>query len=252
MQKLTLALTLSTLIPSSHAQTLTAPDWALPGSPTHKQVPPPAAFHRPSRIFATPIGIFHAQADIGSALVPSTATFNPSLGQYTITSAGYNIWYSRDEFRYLYNQMSGDISLAADLTFPGSEPPSDRKAVLILRQNLNDDSPEAIVAEHATGMVHLATRASTGANIQDMQFRFAGPLLSSPLPHRIGIEKHGDDFTLYVSLQGEPLHPFGPPIHLHLTAPFFVGIGFTSHDPIHTDTAILSNVTLKNQANDLH
>ena len=46
------------------------PDWALPGSATHKQVPPPADFHRPSRNFDTPIGVFEGQSDIGGALVP--------------------------------------------------------------------------------------------------------------------------------------------------------------------------------------
>src|SRR5260221_14732624 len=34
----------------------TVPDWSLPGSSTHKQVPPPSDFHRPSKNFNTPIG----------------------------------------------------------------------------------------------------------------------------------------------------------------------------------------------------
>jgi hypothetical protein len=34
--------------------------------------------------------------------------------QYTVTSAGYNIWYTRDQFRYLWKKMSGDVSFAAD------------------------------------------------------------------------------------------------------------------------------------------
>jgi hypothetical protein len=36
------------------------PDWAQPGSATHVQVPPLADFHRPSRNFDTPIGVFMA------------------------------------------------------------------------------------------------------------------------------------------------------------------------------------------------
>src|ERR1035441_4500503 len=50
----------------------TVPDWALPGSATHKQVPPPADFHRPSQNFNTPIGVFEGQSDIGSAVVPGS------------------------------------------------------------------------------------------------------------------------------------------------------------------------------------
>ncbi len=100
------------------AQTPEVPDWALPSSATHKQYPPPADFHRPSKNFDTPIGIFQGQSDIGGALVPGSASYDPATKQYTINSAGYNIWYTRDEFRYLWKKMSGDISLAGDASFP--------------------------------------------------------------------------------------------------------------------------------------
>ena len=103
------------------------PDWALPGSPTHVQVPPPADFHRASRNFDTPIGVFDGQSDIGAAVVPGGASFDASTKQYTVRSAGYNIWYSRDEFRYLWKKMSGDVSLAADVMFPDPIAYDDRK-----------------------------------------------------------------------------------------------------------------------------
>ena len=65
---------------------------------------------------------------------------------------------------------------------------------------------------------------------------------------RIGIEKRGDEFSLYVSLEGEPLHQFGPPIDLHIEGPFYVGIGFCSHLPDKSDTALFSNVVMENTA----
>jgi hypothetical protein len=95
-----------------NAQTTPAPavpSWAQPGSPTHTQVAPPPDFHRPSKNFDTPIGVFEGQSDIGSALVPGSASYDASTGQYTINSAGYNVWYTRDEFRYLWKKMSGDV-----------------------------------------------------------------------------------------------------------------------------------------------
>src|ERR1700761_7370134 len=102
----------------AQAQTPVVPDWAQPGSPTHVQVPPPADFHRPSKTFETPIGIFDGQSDVGAALVPGNGTYDSATKQYTVESAGYNIWYQRDEFRFLWKKMSGDVSLAADATFP--------------------------------------------------------------------------------------------------------------------------------------
>jgi len=255
---LVLALAAATL----HAQqTPEVPDWAQPGSPTHKQVPPPADFHRPSRTSNTPIGIFEGQSDIGSAVVPGNSSYDPAIRQYTIHSAGYNIWYSRDEFRFLWKKMSGDVSLAADVSFPDPKGYNDRKGVLVIRQNLDDDSPEAMAGQHGTGMTHLAARLSKGANFRDYEYRIAAVgLPSNPnpssrvdlAPKRIGLEKHGDEISLYISVEGEPLHQFGPPIHLHFDGPFYVGIGFTSHLPATSDTGVLSNVVLENSAGKVH
>ena len=243
------------------AQTPAVPDWALPGSETHTQVSPPADFHRPTVTSNKSIGIFEGQSDIGAALVPGSSSYNPDTKQYTITSAGYNVWYIRDEFRYLWKKMSGDVSLAADISYPDTLGFGDRKALLVIRQSLDDDSKEALVALHGEGMIHLAWRPEKGQRIKDMEYRIGSrgglPGGKSPddlvIAHakRIGIEKHGDLFTLFVSMAGEPMHQFGAPIQLHINEPFYVGIGFCSHLPDKADIAILSNVVLVNTAGEV-
>jgi hypothetical protein len=241
------------------AQALAAPAWAQPGSPGHPQVAPPPDFHRPSRNFDTPIGIFAGQSDIGSALVPGSATYDN--GRYTINSAGYNVWYTRDEFRFLWKMMSGDVSLAADISFPDPKGYGDRKAVLVIRQNLDDDGKEVIVALHGAGMIQLAQRAEKNVRVKDMEYRVGGrgrPGGASPdslvpvFAERIGVEKQGDAFALFVSLEGEPMHQFGPPITLHIDGPFYVGIGFCSHQPETSDTAVVSKVVLENSPGKVH
>jgi hypothetical protein len=238
-----------------------APAWAQPGSATHSQVAPPPDFHRPSRNSEIPIGVFDGQSDIGSALVAGSSSFDAATSQYTINSAGYNVWYTRDEFRYLWKRMSGDVSLAADIAYPDPKGYGDRKAVLMIRQSLDDDSKAAMVALHGAGMVHLAWRPERDVRVTDMEFRVGGrgrPGGQSPdslvtiTAKRIGIEKHGDEFSLWVSLDGEPMHQFGPPIKLHFDEPFYVGIGFASHLPETVDTAVLSNVVLENRAGQVH
>src|SRR5581483_1553686 len=104
-------------------------------SATHKQVPPPADFHRPTVIFSDKIGAFDAQADVGGPLAPGSASYDATSGTYTINSAGYNIWYQRDEFRFLWKKMSGDVSMAADASFPTKDGFGDRKVVLVIRQS---------------------------------------------------------------------------------------------------------------------
>jgi hypothetical protein len=230
------------------------PDWAIPGSATHRQVPPPPDLHRETVTFKEPLNGFMV-SDVGAALVPGSSRFVD--GTYTITSAGYNIWYTRDEFRFLWKQMKGDVSLAADIAFPDPKGYGDRKAVLVIRQDLEDDSKQVVVALHGEGMIQLAQRPQKGALTKDREFRVGGrgrPEGRSPdslvtdIAKRIGIEKRGNRFALFVSLEGEPMTQFGPPITLDLQEPFYVGLGFCSHLPDVTDTATFSNVLLANKA----
>lgn len=243
------------------AQGEKVPDWAHPGSETHVQVSPPSDFHRPDRTTYEPIGIFDGQSDIGSAVVPGSSAYDSLTEKYTIISAGYNVWYVRDEFRYLWKKMSGDISLAADVNFPDSSGYYDRKALLVIRQSLDDDAKEVIVALHGDGMIHLAWRPEKGERIKDMEYRIGsrGALPGGKSPDdlvtahakRIGIEKKGDSFALFVSMDNEPMHQFGAPVKLKMNEPFYVGIGFCSHLPDKLDTGTLSHVILKNTAGEV-
>jgi hypothetical protein len=258
MQPARFASLLVLLAAPAAAQTTPIPDWALPDSPTHKQVAPPLDFHRDPVTLNKPIGVFENQTDVGAALAPGDASYDAADKSYTITSAGYNIWYTRDEFRYLWKKMSGDVSLAASITFPDPNGFGDRKAALVIRQSLNDDSVETLVAQHGAGMVHLARRETANTRIKDMEYRVGsrGGLPGGATPDslvtlhasRIGIEKRGDQFQLWISWQGEKMHPEGAPITLHIDGPFYVGIGFASHLPATVSTAKLSDVVLANKA----
>jgi hypothetical protein len=111
---------------------------------------------------------------------------------------------------------------------------------------------------HGDGMIHLAQRPAAGARVNDMEYRVGSrgylPGGTSPdslvVAHarRIGLEKKGDRFQLFVSLTGEPMQPWGPPFTLKIQGPFYVGIGFCSHQPTTLDTAVLSDVVLENKA----
>ncbi|MGD0498778.1 MAG: biopolymer transporter Tol [Bryobacteraceae bacterium] len=236
------------------------PEWAYPGSATHTQVAPPRDFRRPSKNFDTPIGVFEGQSDVGGAFIPGSASYDAGAKQYTINSAGYNIWYQRDEFRYLWKKMSGDVSLAGAVTFPYANGYGDRKVVFIIRQDLDDDSVEVMSTRHGAGLIHLAQRTEKGAQIRET-FHIAAPRPAAgagpdtPIPgaaNRIGIEKHGDVFALFIGREGGAMLQMGQTLTLHIDAPFYVGIGFCSHLPDKSDTGVVSNLVLENAAGKVH
>jgi hypothetical protein len=232
------------------------PDWAYPGTATHKQVPPPADFRRASKTTITPIGIFDGQTDVGSAIIPGSASYDAGTKQYTLKSAGYNIWYQRDEFQYLWKKMSGDVSLAGTVSFPDASGYGDRKVVFVIRKDLDDDSIEVMTARHGAGLIHLAQRTTKGGQI-GATFNLRAPRrpedapADAPVPTapwRIGIEKKGDVFSLFISENGEPMHQLGQTLTFHIDEPFYAGVGFASHTPDKSDTAVVSNVYLENAA----
>ncbi len=230
------------------------PDWALPGSATHKQVPPPADFHRATKTENKSIGIFAGQSDVGAALVTGSSKYNTATKKYTVVSAGYNVWYQRDEFRYLWKKMSGDISLATTIDFPDTAGYDDRKGFVVIRQDLDDDSKEVMVAIHGGGLMHLAWRSEKGKMMQETRVNHRGkglPDLVTGHVSRIGIEKHGNSFSLFVSVNGGPMKQVGEPVQLNIEGPFYVGIGFCSHLPATTDTAVFSDLVLENSAGKL-
>jgi hypothetical protein len=244
------------LVPPPAPPGVDVPDWALPGSVAHKQVAPPLDFHRASVTTSGTIGQFEAQTDIGGALAPGNASYDAASNAYTINSAGYNIWYQRDEFHYLWKKMSGDVSLAGTVMWPNLDDFHDRKVALVIRDSLDDDSRQIVAAQHGNGMVHIAWRAEKTGPMTDIEYRSArqpragtgeqGPQTFHPV--RFGIEKKGDAFQLYISWQGEPLHAEGAPVVFKTNGPFYAGVGFVSHLPANVLTAKVSNVVLENAA----
>jgi len=79
--------------------------------------------------------------------------------------------------------------------------------VLVIRQSLDDDSKQAVVALHGEGMIHIAYRPAKGARVKDMEYRVGsrGDLPGGKSPDslvtanakRIGIEKRGDELRAY-------------------------------------------------------
>jgi catechol 2,3-dioxygenase-like lactoylglutathione lyase family enzyme len=188
------------------------------------------------------LGLFEAQSDIGSVAPPGTASYDPGKSTYTLTAAGANTWYRVDDFHYLWKKAVGDLSLTADVSFPphtyGHEPDPHRKGLLMFRQTLDPGGIYVDVGVHGSALTALQYRRERGANTQDIE-------INAEAVRTVRLEKRGDVFTLFVSKNGEPLHPLGASIKLHLEEPFYVGLGAVSHDVNTTDKVQFAHVMLQ-------
>lgn len=184
------------------------------------------------------LGIFEGQSDIGTVLHPGSAAYDPSRNTYTLTGSGENMWLTKDAFHFLWKKSSGDISITADISFPKPGGNPHRKAVLILRQTLDEDAVYADAAIHGVGLTTLQYRPEAGAVTGDIE-------LNGNASKRVRLEKRGDYVTMLLSNNGEPLHPAGTSMRVPLSGAYYVGLGVCSHDKDTIETAEFSNVEIK-------
>lgn len=193
-----------------------------------------------TQIATGPLGVFDGQSDIGSVSPAGTLSYDSARDTYTLTAAGENIWFTVDPYHFVRKEMSGDVSLTADITFPDSSgsPNPHREAVLMFRQNLDAYSVYADAAQHGVGLMALPYRRTQGYTTKNTE-------LNIDPPKRVRLEKHGDVITMFVSLGGEPVDQVGASIKLPFEGPFYVGIGLCSHNAKVVEKAVLSNVRLQ-------
>ncbi|MGB0014726.1 MAG: hypothetical protein WBQ03_24240, partial [Candidatus Sulfotelmatobacter sp.] len=188
------------------------------------------------------LGVFENHADVGSTLHSGSAQYDVAHHAYTLTGSDENMWFASDAFQFAWKQVSGDIALTADIAFPVGGGNEHRKAVLMIRQSLDADSPYADVALHGDGLTSLQYRDARGSTTHEIQSNISAP-------HRLRIEKRGDFvYGFLAAASGESLRPSGASIKLSLQGPFFVGIGVCSHDKDVVEKAVFTNVDLSTPA----
>jgi hypothetical protein len=185
-----------------------------------------------------PLGIFQDHADIGTVAHAGSAQFDPALGAYTLTGSGANIWSTVDAFQFAWKQVSGDVVLTADVVFPNAGVNPHRKAVLMIRQSLDADSPYADLAVHGVGLTSLQYRDAKGEATHEIRSNLSAL-------RRLRIEKRGDFIYMFLAQNaGEPLRASGASIKIPIKGSFYIGIGLCSHEKDVVEKAVFSNVDL--------
>jgi len=185
------------------------------------------------------LGNFENNGDVGQIKLPGSSEFLPERTQYRIQGSGANIWAKEDAFQFLWKKTAGDLVFSVDVGWVGEGKLKHRKACAMVRQDLEADSPYVDVAVHGDGLIELQYRKEKGG----MTMGVRTPIQS---PATVKLERDADVFTVSVAKKGGPFQPVGA-TSLALPDPVYVGLAVCSHDANVSETAVFSNVVLKNR-----
>ncbi len=192
------------------------------------------------RAWAEPPGTFEGRSDIGSISLPGSVELDAAARQYRIRGSGANIWANLDAFYFAWRKVSGDLELTARIEWPSAGKQAHRKAGWMVRQDLEADSPYADAVVHGDGLIALQYRRTRGGPTMEVK---------SPVkaPATIRLERAGNLFTLSVTPAGESFQPDGS-LTVALQDPVYAGLAVCSHDAGTIETAVFTDVDLKNRA----
>ncbi len=185
------------------------------------------------------LGLFSNSGDVGNPAIKGSTLF--SDGQYRITGSGANIWGKRDEFQYVWREISGDFTVAATMQFLG-QGAEDRKGGIMVRQSVHSDAAYADVVIHGTGMPGLQWRSRQGDDTNTFDLPFEGPGT-----FKLRLVRTGVKIYMYIGKDGaEPKKIANTEVSLR--NPVLVGLVVCSHDAAASDTVVFSNVSVEAQA----
>ena len=186
-------------------------------------------------IAAQSIGQFEKHEDIGNPKIAGSAAYNAATQEYTTSSAGQNIWASKDQFHFLWKKIKGDFIITATVRFIGKGTDPHRKIGIIARENLNTDARYADACVHGVDLTSLQFRDTVGGKTDQV-------IVQSFNPTQIQLERSGNIFTFSAAVFGENYKTVSK--ELVLNDELYAGLFICSHNEAVVEQAVFSNVRI--------
>jgi len=176
--------------------------------------------------------------DIGSPALAGRSS--ESNGTFSVTGGGSDIWTTRDQFQFMYQQASGDVEIVARLNQIGYAHAWSKAGVMI-RESLSDSAAHAFMAGTAAkGWAFQRRPVSGGDSVHS-------PGSPTTPPGWVRLVRQGDLFTAYESTNGTDWEIVGTET-IPMPSSVYVGLAVTSHDQNLTSTATFTNVAIQRAA----
>ena len=180
--------------------------------------------------------IFSKSSDIGETKLSGKTNYNTETQQYTIEGAGANIWFDKDGFHFLWKKVRGDFILRTHMCFIGEGMHEHRKAGIMVRDSLTDNSPHISAVVHGDGLASLQFRENTGGNTDEIKSELH-------FPDVLQIERRGTKYIMSAARSGERFKTIET-TEIKLNDELYAGLFICSHDPGVIEKAVFSNVRI--------
>jgi hypothetical protein len=174
------------------------------------------------------IGIFDYHGDIGHPKNAGSAQYDKVTHTYTLKGSGYNIWFNRDEFQYVYKKIKGDFTATANFEFIGVKGNDHRKIGWMIRESTDEKSIAMNAVEHGDGLTVMQWRSLTGENMKDPEGEIFFPEKKFEV---IQLQRIGKRLIMRVGHVGEPLKSVGSHEMANMPDEALLGLFICSHDP---------------------
>lgn len=175
-------------------------------------------------------------ADIGAVAAAGSASYNN--GTFTINASGADVFDFADEFRYIYQPFSGNLTLTARVASL-SNTNGWAKAGVMIRESLNANSSHADMLLTPSNGFNFQYRNGTGAGST------ASGNAAGGLPNWVRITRSGNTLTGYSSVNGTTWTLIGS-VTISMTANIYVGLFATSHNDGVIATSTFTDVSVSN------
>lgn len=173
-------------------------------------------------------------ADIGNPKLSGSASY--SNGVFDIDAAGADVWGTKDEFHFVYQQISGDVDVRLRVDSITRVQDASRAGIMI-RGSLSNDAPHAYSFVTAGSGVNFFSRKAQGATTAWT----GGPQLNAPTWVRL--VRTGTTLTAYSSADGTTWTAYASDT-IALGANAYVGIAVNSRAKGKRTNVKVSNVSV--------
>ena len=189
-----------------------------------------------SQVRVTPLSLRTSQqsADIGSPPIPGSTTYGQ--GVYTITASGANIGGPSDQFRFVFQAVTGDVDISArvDSIQGGS---LSAKAGVMIRESLDPHARNAMALISAGRGYAFQSRLDPGG----LTNRWSGG--GGAPPAWVRLVRTGSTIEAFLSADGSSWTSMGAET-VPMADALYVGLAVTSRSTTQTTTAVIDQLTI--------